>query len=148
MTSLPTRVPDASTSEAANQPLAAFRAVSKRFSNGVTALERLDLDVHAGEILSLIGPSGCGKSTALRLLAGLAEPSSGTIAWSGSRPELGFVFQEPTLMPWATVWANVWLPLRLRKVGKAAAASRILDALRLVGLDGFAEAYPPLWKLV
>ena len=123
-------------------PLVTLRGVSKTFPNGTTALSRLDLDVRAGEFLSLIGPSGCGKSTALRMLAGLTEPSSGTIRWQGEKPEIGFVFQEPTLMPWANVFANVWLPLRLRKVSKAAAASRIAEALSLVGLSNFVSSYP------
>ena len=119
-----------------------LRGVSKTFPNGTTALSRLNLDVEAGEFLSLIGPSGCGKSTALRLLAGLAEPSTGTIRWYGDRPEIGFVFQEPTLMPWASVFNNVWLPLRLRHISKADSRSRILDALSLVGLSKFTESYP------
>ena len=122
--------------------LVSMRGVSKTFPNGTVALSRLDLDVADGEFLSLIGPSGCGKSTALRLLAGLAQPSSGTIAWGERPPEIGFVFQEPTLMPWATVFENVWLPLRLRKVPRRSAAPRIDEALEMVGLSKFAASYP------
>ena len=122
--------------------LVSLRDVSKTFANGTVALSRLDLDVFDGEFLSLIGPSGCGKSTALRLLAGLAEPSSGSIAWEGRHPEVGFVFQEPTLMPWASVFDNVWLPLRLRKVSRRTAQPRIEEALALVGLAKFAASYP------
>ena len=122
--------------------LVTLRGVAKTFPNGTTALSRLDLDVAEGEFLSLIGPSGCGKSTALRLLAGLAEPSSGTIEWSGRQPEIGFVFQEPTLMPWATVFDNVWLPLRLRKISRSTAQPRIDAALDMVGLSKFAGSYP------
>ena len=122
--------------------LVSLTGVSKTFSNGTVALSRLDLEVFDGEFLSLIGPSGCGKSTALRLLAGLAEPSSGSIAWEGHEPEIGFVFQEPTLMPWASVFDNVWLPLRLRKVSRRSAAPRIEEALALVGLAKFAASYP------
>ncbi len=120
-----------------------LRRVAKSFVNGTKALDRLDLDVRAGEFLSLLGPSGCGKSTALRMIAGLAAPSGGKIEWGGGeRPELGFVFQEPTLMPWASVFNNVWLPLRLRGVSKGAAAARIGEALALVGLTGFEKSYP------
>src|SRR5215813_2088688 len=85
-----------------------LRGVGKTYANGVVALDRLDLDVRPGEFLSLLGPSGCGKSTALRIIAGLSEPSSGTVDWpqagaADAQPAIGFVFQEPTLMPWATV---------------------------------------------
>ena len=119
-----------------------LRHVGKVFSNGTRALTGLDLDVEAGELLSLLGPSGCGKSTALRMIAGLMEPSEGAIRWGEGQPEVGFVFQEPTLMPWARVRDNVWLPLRLRGVSRAAAAARIDAALALVGLAGFQAAYP------
>ena len=122
--------------------LVSLRNVSKTFDNGTTALSRLDLDVSDGEFVSLIGPSGCGKSTALRILAGLTEASSGSITWAGERPEIGFVFQEPTLMPWASVFDNIWLPLRLRHVARRAAAERIDEALDMVGLRTFASSYP------
>ncbi len=137
-----TRDNPATSSNSAAGRLVALRSVSKAFANGTVALSRLDLDVEEGEFLSLIGPSGCGKSTALRILAGLTEPSAGSITWSGQRPEIGFVFQEPTLMPWATVFDNVWLPLRLRKTLRRAAAARIEEALTLVGLGNFAKSYP------
>lgn len=120
-----------------------LREVGKRFPNGVLALSGFSLAVAEGEFVSLLGPSGCGKSTVLRLMSGLSEPSSGTIEWPAAEaPEIGFVFQEPTLMPWATAFNNVWLPLRLKGVGKREAASRIEEALELVGLSGFAGAYP------
>src|SRR6478735_9374049 len=118
-----------------------LRGVRKTFANGVTALADLDLDVRAGEFVSLLGPSGCGKSTALRIVAGLADPSGGRVEWPGEgsagdhRGEIGFVFQEPTLMPWATAADNVWLPLRLRGVSKAKARERIADGLAQVGLS-------------
>jgi len=127
-------------------PVVTLRGVGKTFANGVKALDRLDLDIRPGEFVSLLGPSGCGKSTALRIIAGLAEPSSGTIEWSpaqhadGER-RIGFVFQEPTLMPWATVAANVRLPLKLK--GQAAASGpRVEAALARVGLASFADSYP------
>ncbi len=122
--------------------LLSLRGVSKTFANGTLALARLDLDVSDGEFVSLIGPSGCGKSTALRIIAGLTPPSGGTIAWAAGRPEIGFVFQEPTLMPWASAFDNVWLPLRLRKVSRREAAPRVEAALDAVGLSNFVASYP------
>ena len=122
--------------------LATFKKVDKVFSNAVTALAGLDLEIRSGEFLSLLGPSGCGKSTVLRLLSGLTEPTHGAIMWSCERPQFGFVFQEPTLMPWSDVFANVWLPLRLAGISKDKARPRIEEALAQVGLGGFAKAYP------
>ena len=129
-------------------PVVALKRVGKTFANGVVALERLDLDVRPGEFVSLLGPSGCGKSTALRIVAGLSEPTSGTVEWleaeaaraAGPR-RIGFVFQEPTLMPWATVAANVRLPLKLAGLEPSAQA-RVDAALARVGLSGFAQSYP------
>ena len=125
-------------------PIVSLRGVGKRFGSGVQALAGLDLDAREGEFLSLLGPSGCGKSTALRIIAGLSEPSSGSVTWrdEAARKGLGFVFQEPTLMPWTTVSGNVFLPLKLAGVDRAAAAPRIANALVRVGLTEFADAYP------
>jgi NitT/TauT family transport system ATP-binding protein len=129
-------------------PLVSLRGVRKTFANGTTALAGLDLVIRPGEFVSLLGPSGCGKSTALRIVAGLAEPTSGRVEWPGSslaedhRGEIGFVFQEPTLMPWANVADNVWLPLRLRGVSRRAAMPAVEECLALVGLSGFERAYP------
>jgi NitT/TauT family transport system ATP-binding protein len=123
-------------------PLVSLRGVHKIFANGVAALTGVDLDIRPGEFVSLLGPSGCGKSTILRLLSGLAEPTRGTIAWKGTAPPLSFVFQEPTLTPWGTVFDNVWLPLRLTGVSRTAAKARVEEALERVGLAGFANAYP------
>ena len=125
-----------------------LRAVTKTYDNGVTALGPIDLDVAKGEFLSLLGPSGCGKSTALRLIAGLAAPSAGTVEVSyraskaDGRHPIGFVFQEPTLMPWASVRDNVRLPLKLAHVAADDAGRRIDAALAQVGLAEFAGAYP------
>jgi NitT/TauT family transport system ATP-binding protein len=129
---------------AESAPIVSLRGVEKLFATGVRALDGLDLDVREGEFLSLLGPSGCGKSTALRIIAGLSEPSRGTVAWRNAeaRRGLGFVFQEPTLMPWTTVSGNVFLPLKLAGVERAAAAPRIMAALSRVGLTEFADAYP------
>ena len=140
-------------------PIVALNSVVKRFASGTLALDRLDLTILAGEFVSLLGPSGCGKSTALRLIAGLGEPTSGSISWSGARSEqlsgrpvrshrrsnraaIGFVFQEPTLMPWATVLRNVTLPLELGGVERRQAAERATRALERVGLASFRHSYP------
>jgi NitT/TauT family transport system ATP-binding protein len=128
-----------------------LRGVSKRFSNGTLALQNMSLDIAEGQFVSLLGPSGCGKSTVLRIIAGLGDTSSGTVEWpnaarydvSGNpEREIGFVFQEPTLMPWATAADNVWLPLRLNGISKRAARDRVMEALQMVGLEKFADSYP------
>ena len=127
-----------------------LHGVSKVFSNGTLALSDMSLTVRHGEFVSLLGPSGCGKSTALRIIAGLGRPSSGSVAWPSSKtnakglPEgdIGFVFQDPTLMPWQTVFGNVHLPLKLRGMRKEQAGPRIMETLGLVGLSDFANAYP------
>ena len=119
-----------------------LRNVSKTFANGTVALDRFDLAVRPGEFLSLIGPSGCGKSTALRIMAGLIAPSSGTVEHAGDASDIGFVFQDPTLMPWASVFDNVWLPLRLRGVSRERARADVTNALALVGLGPFAASFP------
>jgi NitT/TauT family transport system ATP-binding protein len=124
--------------------IATLRGVGKTFPNGVVAVKDLDLDIKAGEFVTLLGPSGCGKSTALRMLAGLVPPSQGTIAWreQGASGDLSFVFQEPTLMPWATVAGNVRLPLMLLGRAPQASAPRLQQTLDRVGLGAFAGAYP------
>jgi NitT/TauT family transport system ATP-binding protein len=125
-----------------------LRAVTKVYDNGVAALGPLDLDVAKGEFISLLGPSGCGKSTALRLIAGLGAPSAGTVIVSrratraDGRHPIGFVFQEPTLMPWASVRENVRLPLKLSRAPVTDADGRVGEALAQVGLAEFADAYP------
>ncbi len=134
--------------------------VTKTYDSGVAALGPLDQKVRKGEFVALVGPSGCGKSTALRLIAGLSAPTSGTVRISrqDSHPDshqdsrnddvarpghaVGFVFQEPTLMPWTSVRENVRLPLKLARVPAAEADARIDAALQRVGLAEFAESYP------
>jgi NitT/TauT family transport system ATP-binding protein len=116
--------------------------IAKRFPNGIEALSDLSFTIAEGAFVSLLGPSGCGKSTALRVIAGLLAPDSGDIAWSGGKPELGFVFQEPTLMPWATALANVRLPLELKKLPRSEADRSAMAALQRVGLGSFSGAYP------
>jgi NitT/TauT family transport system ATP-binding protein len=125
--------------------LVRLEGVGKVFRNGVVALDGIDLAIESGAFVSLLGPSGCGKSTLLRIISGLAEPSHGTRRWTGDGAapgSIGFVFQEPTLMPWASVADNVYLPLRLAGVARRAAAPRIAEAIAAVGLDDFAGAYP------
>jgi NitT/TauT family transport system ATP-binding protein len=125
-----------------------LRGVTKAYGNGVMALGPFDLDVRQGEFVSLLGPSGCGKSTALRLIAGLAAPTEGSVQVSHPAGEgraghaIGFVFQEPTLMPWTSVRENVRLPLKLSHVAKAEADALVAEALSRVGLIDFADAYP------
>jgi NitT/TauT family transport system ATP-binding protein len=123
-------------------PLVALRGVDKVYSNGVQALKGLDLSIREGEFVSLLGPSGCGKSTVLRLIAGLGELSGGALEWAGVQHEIGFVFQDPTLMPWATVSDNIYLPLRVKGMSRAEAAPRIEQAMQQVGLAGFGKSYP------
>jgi NitT/TauT family transport system ATP-binding protein len=136
--------------DAPDRPLLHIRGVSKTYQNGTVALSDVALDVAEGEFVGLIGSSGCGKSTLLRLIAGLGQVSDGTIEWplsrrdAGGQPirDLGFVFQDPTLMPWATVADNIYLPLKLSGVSRRAALPRIEEALAMVKLEGFAKAYP------
>ena len=108
---------------------------------GTLALSELQLSVAPGEFLTLLGPSGCGKSTALRLAAGLLKPTSGQV---NRQQDLrtGFVFQEPTLMPWASVFDNVWLPLRLAGHNATQAHDAVMQVLDWVGLADVARAYP------
>jgi len=125
-------------------PLVSMRGVGKVFHGDFPVLRALDLDVSAGETLTLLGPSGCGKSTALRLLAGLTQPTNGEIFWAdpAHRESLGFVFQDATLLPWRDVFANVYLPLQLAGVSLMKAAPQVEEALELVGLSGFCKALP------
>ena len=125
-------------------PLLRMSHVEKTFNGDIVALKDMNLDVNEGDFVSLLGPSGCGKSTALRLISGLIHPTRGKIIWEGGQgsDDLGVVFQEPTLMPWATVAQNVWLPFRLRGTPFAAVRDEVLEALKLVGLERFQNAYP------
>jgi len=125
-------------------PILSVCNVTKIFNGDFVALQGMSLDVWQGNFISLLGPSGCGKSTVLRLIAGLIHPTHGRNEWAGGQGagDLGVVFQEPTLMPWATVAQNVWLPLKLRGRPLKAVRHEIRDALALVGLDGFMDSYP------
>jgi len=111
------------------------------------ALDGMSLAVSEGEFLAVVGPSGCGKSTLLRLLAGLLQPISGNVSFRGQpltapRREIGFVFQRANLMPWRTALQNITLALEISHMPKAEIATRARELVALVGLDGFAGAYP------
>ena len=117
--------------------------VQKRFPAGVTAVEDVSLDIAEGDFLALLGPSGCGKSTLLRLIAGLSAPSAGQLDWRADvTGRVGFVFQEPTLMPWATALRNVALPLELAGTPRAEAERQAREWLARMDLAGFESAYP------
>src|SRR5258708_8948756 len=125
-------------------------SAEKGLANGGRGLAPIDLSIADGEFLTRMGPSGCGKSTLLKLIANLIEPSDGRLLWwRGDFSQVGeegrrlaFVFQEPTLMPWARVDANVRLPLELADVAKAKAAPMVADAIERVGLSAFSRNFP------
>ncbi len=125
------------------RPAVDLRGVSKIFGRGggaVTALRNVDLRVAAGEFVVLLGASGCGKSTLLNLVAGLDQPTSGSVHTDGVRPAV--MFQEPALLPWLTAGRNVELPLRLSGVGRSARRARAAELLELVRLGGLEEKRP------
>ena len=131
-------------------PAIEILSAHKTYPNGTHALQPVNLTVQEGAFVTLLGPSGCGKSTLLKMIAGLLEPSDGRLLlWrkpvslaAASEQKLAFVFQSPTLMPWASVQGNVRLPLDLADVPRAEADARVASALKLVGLDQFATALP------
>lgn len=120
--------------------------VAMRFESGLLALRGASLSLAQGEFVTLLGPSGCGKSTVLKLVAGLAIPTEGTVVSPAQNDQTGgstaYVFQEPTLLPWATVFDNVWLPLRLQGRSRLDAEAVIARVLEQVGLGEFAQSYP------
>ena len=128
-------------------PMLMASGVEKVYPNGTHALQRLNLNIARGEIVSLLGPSGCGKSTLLKMFADLEQPSAGQIRWQGKSDiaaecNMSMVFQEATLMPWATVAENVRLPLDLQGLKKTTSHAKVLAALDAVGLAQFQHAYP------
>ncbi len=141
---------EAETSIALGAPVdVTIDAVAKDFGDS-PALFGVSLDVRAGELVALLGPSGSGKTTLLRILAGLEAPSAGRVLFGGEDAlglpvqdrNIGFVFQEPTLLPWASVFDNVWLPLRLKGVSRAKAEPAVMEMLSRVHLTGFENAVP------
>ena len=142
--------PDRTTAGGDRPPAVEVLSAEKVFSNGTRGLAPIDLSIADGEFLTLIGPSGCGKSTLLKLIANLIEPSDGRLLWwRGDFAQVGedgrrfaFVFQEPTLMPWARVDANVRLPLELAGIANAKTAPAVAEAIERVGLSKFARHFP------
>ncbi len=124
----------------------AARGVTRRFDDGTVALKGVDLTIADGAFVVLLGPSGCGKSTLLRLLAGLDQPDDGRIIWdAGAKPrsgEIGFVFQDATLLPWADATENVFLPLRLAGRSLSDNRAEITELLAKLGLTGFERTKP------
>jgi NitT/TauT family transport system ATP-binding protein len=120
--------------------------VTKRFDSGLLALGGVSMHVARGEFVTLLGPSGCGKSTVLKLVAGLVMPTEGTVVSPAQTDQTGrstaYVFQEPTLLPWATVFDNVWLPLRLQGQSRLDAQAVITRVLEQVGLSEFHHSHP------
>ena len=128
-------------------PLIQVKNATKRFDNGLTAFDGLSLDIAPNSFTSILGPSGCGKSTLLRAIANLTGTTAGTISRNlgedGERAnQIGFVFQEPTLMPWAPLKRNVSLPLELTGTPAPDISARLSPVLDLVDHAGFEEAYP------
>ncbi len=119
--------------------------VGRRFPGGIEALRDASLRLAETDFVALLGPSGCGKSTLLRLIAGLDQPDAGRLAWDDGPPapgDIGYVFQDATLLPWATAEDNVYLPLRLRGVARERAMPEVHAVLARVGLNGFEKARP------
>lgn len=126
-----------------NQTVFSLTDINKIYPNGTVALQNINLTVNQGEFVTLVGPSGCGKSTVLRLIANLEQPSEGYLNWHKNYDhELAFVFQEPALMPWSTVFDNINLPLKLTKINSRKARLKCSEVIELVGLQGFENVYP------
>ncbi|HZC99601.1 MAG TPA: ABC transporter ATP-binding protein [Actinomycetes bacterium] len=128
-----------------------MKRVGKQFRLGrgstVRALDDLTLEVEDGQFITLIGPSGCGKSTALRLMAALEEPTSGTVLIEGGHPSnavrdrrLGVAFQDHALLPWLNAWDNIALPFRI--AAEKVDENRVRGLVELVGLEGFERVRP------
>lgn len=111
-----------------------------RFADGTLALEDVSLTINKGEFVSIVGPSGCGKSTLLKIASGLVPHSEGTV--QVDRSQLGYTFQDATLLPWRKVLGNVELLMELRGVPKAERKRIAMEQINMVGLDGFANHYP------
>jgi NitT/TauT family transport system ATP-binding protein len=122
------------------QPVLEFARVSKRFPDGTVAIADFDMRVPRGEFVSVVGPSGCGKSTLLRIASGLSDVSAGSVRVHAG--EIGYVFQDPTLLPWRTVQDNVELFAELRRMSRDERRRRATDAIKLVGLSDFARHHP------
>ncbi|HWE80950.1 MAG TPA: ABC transporter ATP-binding protein, partial [Gaiellaceae bacterium] len=134
-------------------PVVSIANVTKTFPQGnVTALKDIELELGAGEFVSLIGPSGCGKSTLLRVIGDLVQPSGGTVTINGKTAkqartdrDYGIVFQDSVLFEWRTVARNIGLPLELLGWDRAKRKERVERMLELVELTGFGDHHP--WQL-
>ena len=128
----------------------AVQRVDKIYANGTVALEDVRLTIPQGDFVSLLGPSGCGKSTLLKMFAGIETPTHGHMRWwnqpfdtvGSAGRRMSMVFQEATLMPWASIADNVRLPLDLAGVPRREADARVADALANVGLEKFGKVRP------
>ncbi|MGV8996377.1 MAG: ABC transporter ATP-binding protein [Parvibaculaceae bacterium] len=132
--------------QSSGAPLIELNGISKTYDSGTVALQSVSTSIAQGSFVSLLGPSGCGKSTLLRIIAGLVAPTTGAVSWpstGGAKPDdIGFVFQDATLMPWASVFDNVYLPFKLRGRSVKDVAPQIMDALTRVGLADFSKSFP------
>ncbi|HSL56258.1 MAG TPA: ABC transporter ATP-binding protein [Acidimicrobiales bacterium] len=127
---------------AAGPPKLAFRDVGKTFPDGTVALDGVSFSVSSGEFVTVVGPSGCGKSTLLRLASGLDRETAGSV--EVDRDNVGYVFQDATLMPWRNVQANVELLAELHGIPKAERRQLAAAAIETVGLSGFERHYPKM----
>ncbi|MFC7557456.1 ABC transporter ATP-binding protein [Pseudoroseomonas wenyumeiae] len=133
-----------------SEPLIRFRGVGKSFGSGASAVEAvrgIDLDVAAGDFVTLVGPSGCGKSTLLNMTAGLFHPTAGTVDYAGApvnaiNLRTGYMTQNDHLLPWRTVSANIQVPLEIRHTPRAEMREKVRQLIELVGLTGFEATYP------
>ncbi len=121
--------------------------VDRRTGDRVASLNGMDLTVEAGEVVAIVGPSGCGKTTLLRIFGGLIEASSGSVLFDGEpitgpSPERGMVFQQPSILPWRTVFRNIAHGLEIQRVPRARRRARVTELIEMMGLQGFEEAYP------
>jgi NitT/TauT family transport system ATP-binding protein len=127
-----------------HRPAISLNQIGKVYANGTVALQDMNLVIEQSQFVSLVGASGCGKSTVLRIIAGLTQISSGSIDWgvSDRAKKLAFVFQDPALIPWASVKDHISLPLKLARRQKKVSQAAVQQALQWVGLDGFERSYP------
>lgn len=125
----------------AGTPALSFHGITMTYPDGTHAIAEASFDVAPGEIVAVVGPSGCGKSTLLKLASGLLTPTAGTVS-TASSDNVGYVFQDATLLPWRSVKRNVELLLELNGVGRAERAAEAQRTIDLVGLTGFEDHYP------